>query len=83
MGNVQLDADFLLEGLASQAVVDERLQHVVLGTDVGPQAVLNDIADMAGMDNNGQFLSQTLPSAFVTYPIMAPKPLSSPSLGKR
>jgi hypothetical protein len=53
MGSVQLDANFLLEGLASQAVVDERLQHVVLGTDIRSQAVLDNVAHVAGMDNDG------------------------------
>ena len=51
MENVQLDANFLLEGLASQAVVDEGLKHVVLGADIGTQAVLNNVAHMAGMNN--------------------------------
>jgi hypothetical protein len=53
MGNVQLDANFLPEGLVSQAVVNERLQHVVLRTNIRSQAVLDDVAHVARMGNNG------------------------------
>ena len=46
MGNVQLNADFLLESIASQAVIDKGLQHVMLGADVGLEAFLENDAHM-------------------------------------
>ena len=53
-GDVQLDADFLLEGFASQAVVDEGLQHVALGGgvgfDVGFETLGDDFACVTGND---------------------------------
>lgn len=51
-GNVQLDADFLLQGLfVSQALLNKRLQHVVFRNSLGLKALADNCARVSGSES--------------------------------
>lgn len=87
-GDVQLHADFLAEVVAVHAVLDEGLQHVGVvllgGVGVGAEALGDQFVDAAwGMSVDRDGKRHRAEMRPITYPITAPRPLSSPSRGSR
>jgi hypothetical protein len=82
VSDVQLDADFLSQGFAAEAVLDEGLEHVASGRDIWLEAFLDEFVGVAGkVGVQSPFVHLRFGKESETYPIMAPNPHSSPSLG--